>query len=228
MTGRTIELTAADGHRLSAYQSMPDGKPKGGIVVLQEIFGVTGNIRAVCDRLAGNGYRALAPALFDREARDLVLPYSNDGSVRGRASREAIGWTHALADTAAAAKELSSTGKVAVFGFCWGGTIAWMAAARLEQPIDAAVCYYPTQILPFAAESPRCPVLMHFGERDPFAPLSTIGTLRANHGSRVEIQVYPAGHGFDCNDRADYHRPSADRARERTLAFLAREIGCHE
>ena len=227
MNGRSIELTAADGHRLSAYQSMPDGKPKGGIVVLQEIFGITANIRAICDHLAGCGYCAIAPSLFDRQTRDLVLPYTTDGSVKGRALRQSIGWTNALADTAAAANALASTGKIAAFGFCWGGTVAWLAAARLPH-IGAAVCYYPTQILPFAAEAPRFPVLMHFGERDPFTPLSTIGTLRANHGSRVEIQVYPAGHGFDCNDRTDYHQPSADGARERTLAFLAREIGGHE
>lgn len=221
MSNRLVQMVAADGHSLSGYEAMPTGEVRGGVVVLQEIFGVTRHIRAVCDDLAAQGYRAIAPALFDRIRPAIELPYSQEGALEGRDLREQVGWTAALADTAAAVKMLE--GQVAVMGFCWGGTVAWLSATRTKE-VRAAVCYYPTQILPFVEEKPTCPVIVHVGERDPFAPLSTVGALRANHGAILEIHVYAAGHGFNCNDRADFHAPSAQAARERTFGFLAKHL----
>ena len=223
MKGRNIRLNATDGHQFSAYEALPVGAPKGGVVVLQEIFGVTDNIRRVCDGYAERGYHTVAPCLFDRDKPGIELPYTQEGALKGRELRETIGWEHALVDTAAASKQLTRQYNVGIIGFCWGGTVASLAAAR-QKEVRAAVCYYPTLILPFVHEKPQCPVLMHFGEQDQFAPLSTAGTLRAHHGAVLEIQVYPTGHGFNCSDRADHHAPSAHLANERTLAFLSSQL----
>lgn len=224
MPSQFIQLEAADGHRLSAYESRPAGQPRGGLVVLQEIYGLTPHIRFVCDRYAAQGYHAVAPALYDRVGPNIVLSYTAADHPRGRVLRDTVSFTQVLADTTAAIAHLQSSGMgVATVGFCWGGTAAWLSASRLSG-IKASVCYYPTHLTGMVEENPRCPVQIHLGERDHITPLSMAGALRAQHGSILEIQIYPCGHGFDCNDRSDFHAPSAALAHERTLAFLARHI----
>ena len=136
--GETIELTAADGHRLDAYRAEPGSEPRGGIVVLQEIFGVTRHIRAVADQYAAAGFVAVAPAVFDRVERKVDVPYTD--MARGMAYMNALKLDLVMLDVGAAVAEAAKAGKVGVVGFCWGGTIAYLAAARL--PIAAAVSYY--------------------------------------------------------------------------------------
>ncbi|MBI3453497.1 MAG: dienelactone hydrolase family protein [Rhodospirillales bacterium] len=223
--GTTIQLTAADGHKLAAYRADPAGKPRGGIVVVQEIFGVNGHIRGVCDGFAADGYAVVAPALFDRVRPGIELGYAEADIASGREVRGKIPWEQALADLRAAMDALDGAGRRGIVGYCWGGSVAWLAATRLDG-LAAAVSYYGAQIAPFAAEQPRCPALLHFGETDHSIPLADVDKLRAAQaGNPVEIHLYPAGHGFNCEARASHHPASAARARERTLAFFRQHVG---
>ena len=224
MTGTLITLHTADAHELTAYEVRPIGAPRGGLVLLQEIFGVTAHIRRVCDGYAAAGYHVVAPALFDRVRSGTVLGYAPADAATGRELRARIPWEQVLADVAAAMAQARSAGRVAALGYCWGGTVAWRAATQLDG-LAAAVCYYATQIASHVAERPRCPVLMHFGERDPIATLADAGALRSAQGADVEIQVYPAGHGFNCDEIAGFHRPSAELALRRSVDFLAAHVG---
>ncbi len=220
--GTTLQLEADDGHALSAYRADPEARCRGGILVIQEVFGVNEHIRRVCDDFAARGYAAVAPALFDRIERGVELDYTDDGLARGRELRTALGWDDPLRDVAAAAATLQEAGKVGTVGYCWGGSIAWLSATRLD--VACAVCYYGGQIVQFCAERAGCPVLMHFGERDPIIPPEDVERIR---GAQPEIPIYtyPAGHGFNCDARADYDSESAALAKERTLAFLAEHLG---
>jgi carboxymethylenebutenolidase len=222
--GATISLSAHDGHALSAYEARPDGTAHGGLIVLQEIFGITPNLQRVCDGFATHGYHVVAPALYDRIRPGIVLGNAPDDHAAAREFRSKVPWDAALTDVAAARDYLSGGGKVATLGYCWGGTVSWRAATQLDG-IAAAVCYYATHMGPFVAEKPRCPVLMHFGETDPIATLADAGALRAAHGAQVEIQVYPAGHGFNCDEIPAFHAPSAALALRRSLDFLSAHIG---
>ncbi len=218
----TIRLTAADGHGLGAYRAEPKGPPKGGLVIVQEIFGVTGHIREVCDGYAADGYIAVAPALFDRLEPDVELAYDDDGTERGRGMRTELGWDRPVADIAAAVAELLPLGPVGVVGYCWGGSLAWLAATRIDG-VKAAIGYYGGQIVQFKDETPRCPVLLHFGRDDALITPEDVAAVRAAQ-PEVPVHVYPAGHGFNCTDRADYDPQSAALARERSLEFLARHL----
>ena len=221
--GRTVEGTTADGHDLSMYRADPSGEPRGALVIAQEIFGVNSHIRAVCDDYAGQGYVAIAPALFDRVERGVELGYGPDDVTRGRAVRERVSLENALADVEAAAKEVAGVGKIAVVGYCWGGTVAWIAATR-SRTFAAAVSYYGGGVPDLANEQPNCPVLLHFGEQDHAIPLDGVEKLKATH-PELPVHIYPAGHGFNCDQRASYHAESARLARGRTLAFLRDHIG---
>jgi carboxymethylenebutenolidase len=218
--GKHFSLTAADKHQLGAYRADPQGAPKGGMVVAQEIFGVNHHIRAVCDRLAAAGYAAVAPALFDRFVRDFESGYTPDEIAKARSYLTTIDWDAMLRDVAAAAGDLKSAGPVGIIGFCMGGTVAFLSAARLNG-LSAAVCFYGGQIARFADEKPKCPTQMHFGEKDEHIPMSDVETIRKKR-PEAEIHTYPAGHGFYCDERGSFHDPSAKLAWERTLAFLAR------
>jgi carboxymethylenebutenolidase len=203
--GTQIEFTAADGRSLAGYEARPGGEPRGGVVVVQEIFGVTAHIRDVVDAFAAAGFHALAPALFDRLEPDVVLPYTDiDG---GRARVAQLSRQDIVAD---------------VGGDCWGGTVAWIAAATL--PVSAAVSYYGTRIVENLDLTPACPMQFHFGKADASIPPERIEQVRTACPTG-EFHVYPAGHGFNCTDRADYHADSARLAFERTLEFLGRHVG---
>jgi carboxymethylenebutenolidase len=222
--GQPLTLTAADSHRLGAYRADPAGTPKGGIVVVQEIFGVNHHIRSVCDRVAEAGYAAVAPALFDRIVRDFESGYSPDEVAKARKLVEKRDWDAVLRDTAAAVEELKGVGPIAVVGFCMGGTVAFLAATRLSG-IAAAVCYYGGGIGSFAEETPKCPVQMHFGEKDEHIPLTMVDDIRKKR-PESEVYVYQgAGHGFHCDERASYHAESAALAWKRSLAFLEKAMG---
>ncbi len=220
---RNLTLTAEDGHRCGAYRADPDGTPRGGIVVIQEIFGVNKHIRSVCDGFAADGYAALAPALYDRETPGVELDYSTEGITRGREIRAGIGWDGPVRDIAAALEALAPVGRIGTVGYCWGGSLSWLAATRLQ--VACAVCYYGGQIVDFKDEKPGCPVLIHFGETDQSISMDDVEAIRAAQPG-VPVHVYPgAGHGFNCDLRADFHPASVELARERTLAFFAEHIG---
>ena len=220
--GSQIELTASDGHAFSAYRADPEGTPRAAVVIIQEVFGVNDHVRGVCDAYAADGYSVVAPALFDRAERNVELGYDQDQLARGREIRGALGWDEPLLDVAAALAHVRSLGKVATIGYCWGGSVAWLSATRLD--VDAAVGYYGGQIIDFVEETPRCPVLLHFGETDAFIPMQNVELIRAKH-AEIPLYTYPAGHGFNCESRADYDQKSANLARERTLAFIREHAG---
>jgi carboxymethylenebutenolidase len=220
--GESIRLTASDGHELGAYRADPKGVARGGVVVLQEIFGVNRHIRSVCDRLAGEGYSAIAPALFDRFLPDFESGYSPEEVAEARKHLGNLDWDALMRDTAAAADLLRRDGPVATMGFCLGGSVSYLAAARLPD-LAAAVCYYGGQIRRFADEAPRCPTQMHFGEQDHAIPLGDVEAIRAKR-PECEIHLYPAGHGFNCDERASFEPASAKLAWGRSLAFLEQHL----
>ncbi len=216
----TITLKAEDGHTLSAYRAAPRGAPRGGLLVVQEIFGVNSHIKRVCDGFAADGYVALAPAIFDRAERGFAIGYRPEDIERGRAVRGKIPLEDIVKDVRGAVRALESDGlKVGVVGYCLGGTIAWLAATRIDG-VKCAVGYYGGGIADAADERPRCAVLLHFGETDQSIPPEHHKRIAVAH-PEVPMHIYPAGHGFNCDERASYHEPSAVLARRRTLDFLA-------
>ena len=217
--GKSLNLKASDNHQLGAYRADPAGKPVGGIVVIQEIFGVNHHIRSVCDRFAAEGYAAVAPALFDRQVKDFQSGYSPEEIEKARKFVANPDWDAMLRDTAAAIAELKGVGPVAIVGFCMGGTIAFLAACRLDG-LSAAVGYYGGRIVALADEKPRCPTQLHFGEKDQSIPMTDVETIKKKRPD-CDIHVYKdAGHGFHCDERGSYHEPSSKLAWERTLAWL--------
>ena len=220
--GKHFSLTAADQHQLGAYRADPAGTPKGGIVVVQEIFGVNHHIRNVCDRFAAAGYAAVAPALFDRKVRDFETGYTPEDIAEARKYLTDIDWDAMMRDVAAAADDLTSSGPVGVVGFCMGGTVAFLAATRLDG-VSAAVGYYGGQITRFVDEKEKCPVQLHFGEKDDHIPLTDVEAIKKKH-PQMEVYTYPAGHGFNCDERGSFHEPSSKLAWDRTLAFLAKNL----
>ncbi len=221
--GETITLTAEDGHKLAAYRAAPAGAPRGGLVVVQEIFGVNTHIRRTCDGFAADGLVALAPALFDRVERDVSMGYLPEDIERGRNLKAKVELDDMIKDVRAAVRALEAEGLgVAVVGYCLGGTLAWLAATRVDG-VRCAVGYYGGGIADAAKEQPRCPVLLHFGEMDQGIPPEHHARIRAAHPS-LPMHLYPAGHGFNCDQRASYHEPSAVLARRRTIEFLAAHL----
>jgi carboxymethylenebutenolidase len=221
--GTTIELSAADGFRISAYRADPAAKPRGGLVIAQEIFGVNSHIRSVCDGYAADGYRVIAPALFDRYEKGIDIGYTPADIARGRELKAKAKTDAALLDIAAARDALADCGKVGVAGYCWGGFITWMSACRLTG-FACAVPYYGGGMLDAVNETPRCPVLAHFGERDSVLPVAGVRKFAAAHQG-VQIHIYAADHGFNCDQRGSYDAAAAKLARGRTLAFLREHIG---
>jgi carboxymethylenebutenolidase len=219
--GLDIELTAADGHRLSAYLAEPAGIPRGGIVVIQEIFGVTCHIRAVADQYAAAGFLATAPALFDRVERNVDVPYTD--MQKGFSYVKQLKTDQVMLDIQAGVDRVAAaTGKIGVVGYCWGGTMAYLAAARLD--VAAAVAYYGGGIHDHTDEKPRVPVMFHFGEKDAHIPLSAVEQIKAAYPQGV-YHLYPAGHGFNCTDRASFDAACANLALQRSLEFLHRHVG---
>jgi carboxymethylenebutenolidase len=221
--GSNIELIAADGHRLSAYLSSPPGKPLGGIVIIQEIFGVTRHIRAVTDQYAAAGFLSVAPALFDRVERDVDVPYSDVAKGKDYVSR--LKEDQVTLDVQAAIDTVRGAGKVGIVGYCWGGTVVYLAGAKND--VDAGVSYYGAGIGRHVADraaKPRVPIMFHFGEKDTSIPLSVIEEIETAVPGGI-FHLYPAGHGFNCTERQSFEPASAKLAFERSLEFLHRHIG---
>jgi carboxymethylenebutenolidase len=221
--GTNVTLTAVDGHQLSAYRAEPSGPPRGGVVVIQEIFGVNEHIRKVCDGYAADGYVALAPALFDRVERGVEVGYDGPSMQKGVSVVTQLKPGNALKDIQAAVDALAKVGKVGVVGYCYGGTMTWAAVCRLERVV-AGSSYYGGQLARQLDTPPRAPVILHFGETDAMIPMTDVDKVRAAFPD-VPVYTYPAGHGFNCEARGSYHAESARLARERTLALFRTHVG---
>lgn len=214
--GSMITLKATDGHSLGAYRTGPQDAATS-LVVVQEIFGVNGHMRRVCDAFAAEGYAVIAPALFDRVGPGIELGYTPDDVVTGRELRSKIDDAAVMLDIEAAASVMG--GVRGIVGYCWGGTVAWWGSTRSDS-FKAAVGWYGGGIAGTRTEATRCPVQLHFGEMDSGIPLTDVDLIRAAQPG-IEIFVYPgAQHGFGCDHRASFDAPSATLAQERTLAFL--------
>lgn len=225
MTGSMTTLNTADGQTIGAYVATPEGAPKAALLVLQEIFGVNRHMKAVTDGFAAAGLLALAPALFDRVKPGVELGYQAEDVAAGRDIRAGTTLEGTLADMAAGIAELRRLApgvKIGVTGYCWGGSLAFMSATRLK--VDAAVGYYGGQIIPFVKEQPTAPVMLHFGEFDKGIPLTDVAAIQAEHPA-MPVHIYPAGHGFNCTERADYNAEASALALSRTMAFLGQHLG---
>lgn len=226
--GQFIDLTAADGVTFPAYVAEPLGTPKGAVVVVQEIFGVNSHIRAVADGYAAEGYLAVAPATFHRVKPGVELGYSDEDMTAGfglKTAVEALPAPGVLQDLQAAIDYAGKAGKVGIVGYCWGGLLVWRAAAKVSG-LSAAVPYYgggmttPEE----SALAPKVPVLAHFGNKDHWIPLESVQAFEKAH-PEVEVHVYAADHGFNCDQRGSYNAGAAATAKERTLDFFRRHLG---
>jgi carboxymethylenebutenolidase len=220
--GEFTTLMARDGHEFQAYLAAPKGASRGAVVVVQEIFGVNRHVRAVTDDFAARGYVAIAPAMFDRVRRGVELGYDAAGMQEGIGYMLQVTKANILADLGAAIAVTRHAGRVGIVGYCWGGLCAWYAAGEL--PVSCAVAYYGGRISQNLATLPKKPVMFHFGERDGHIPMSDVEAIRAAYPAGL-YHTYPAGHGFNCNERPDFDAPSSALALERTLAFFADHVG---
>jgi carboxymethylenebutenolidase len=218
--GELTTLMARDGHEFQAFLSAPPGRPQGGIVVIQEIFGLNDHIRQVTDAFAKEGYTAIAPAMFDRIRRGIELGYSPPDIELGRGYMQQLKLEDTLKDLAAAAAVVRHSGRVGTVGYCWGGAMSYVAACEL--PIACAVVYYG-RASNFADRKPRCPVMYHFGSRDQSIPASDVDKVRAADAAGTFFE-YEAGHGFNCDQRASYDPEAAALALQRTLEFFGRRL----
>jgi carboxymethylenebutenolidase len=219
--GEFTTLMARDGHEFNAWMAAPSGPTRGAIVVAQEIFGVNRHIRAVADGFAAEGYVTIAPCLFDRVRRGIELGYSEPEVQQGRGYRLQIPKEKTVLDLTACINVVKHAGRVSMIGYCWGGTLSYIAACEL--PVFCSVSYYGGQIKDHLEKSPRRPVMYHFGEKDPHIPLSDIDKIRAADPDGI-FHLYPADHGFNCDERSTYDAASAALALERTLHFLAAQM----
>jgi carboxymethylenebutenolidase len=222
--GEMVQLRAKDGHELDAYVVQPGVPAKGGLVIVQEIHGVNAHIRAVADRYADDGFVVVAPALFDRIERGVELRGSGEDMERAMDLLKSFDIEKGVDDVAAAVqceRCFGNVKKIGVVGYCLGGTLAWLSAARL--PIHAAVGYYGGRIAQYLGERPKAPVMLHFGEQDQHIPQSEIDAI-AKAYPEVSIYTYPAGHGFNRDGSAGYSASCATRARTRTLEFLREHL----
>ena len=221
--GHWIELKPEGAGPIQAYRADPSSKPRGGIVVIQEIFGVNAHIRAVADRFASEGYLAVAPAIFDHVEKGFDVGYDPDSRARGMAIVGKLDFEQTLRDVAAAIPVAREGGKVGIVGYCFGGTVVWAAAAQLSG-LSAAVGYYGGRILQMKDMKPKVTTMLHFGEKDQHIPIEGVRELAALHPD-VPIHIYLADHGFNCDHRASYDAPSAALAWRRTLEFFAKHLG---
>ena len=214
--GQWIDLHTAHGD-IAAWRAEPVGKPRGAIVVIQEIFSVNPHIRNVAEDFAREGYVALAPAFFDVLEHGVELDYDANGIAKGKNLITRLGLEKAVDIVGDAARSLSGIGPVGTVGYCWGGTVALLAALRLGLP---SASYYGSRDVPFLGETPKAPLIFHFGERDKSIPPEMVQQHR-DALPQMPVHTYPADHGFNCDARASYDPASAKLARERTLSFFA-------
>ena len=222
--GQDISLNAGDGHTLGAYKADPLGSPKGAVVIIQEIFGVNSHVRSICDQYAAAGYVAIAPALFDRVEPGLDLGYGEEDFGKGRETRGKLDNDGIIADVQAAIDEASKSGKVGVVGYCFGGAVAWTAATSCSG-VACTSSYYGGGIHASKDATAKCPAQFHFGDKDGGIPLGNVHEIKEAQPD-VPTYVYDdAAHGFCCDERDSFNAGACERARERTLALLAANVG---
>jgi carboxymethylenebutenolidase len=221
--GKTVSLTAKDGHKLDAYVAEPAGKPKGGLVIIQEIFGVNSHMKKVTDGYAKDGYLCIAPALFDRVGKGIELGYAGADMDKAKETRAKLTWEDVLADTAAAQDHIKGAGTIGIIGYCYGGSVAWLGATRMN--FACAVSYYGGNVADFANEKPKCPVICHIGSEDGGINADKVAIIKKAQPD-VPVYIYQgAGHGFNCDERGSWNAEAAKLARERTIDFLKKHIG---
>jgi carboxymethylenebutenolidase len=221
--GKFVTLTSGDGFQFQAWRADPKGAPRGGIVVIQEIFGVNEHIRAVADGYAEEGYLAIAPGIFDRAERNVYLDYTPETMQQGIKIATGLDRNLMMADIAATIEAAREGGKVGVVGYCLGGSLAWFASCNLAH-VDAAVCYYGGMVLGAADLVPKAPTILHFGEKDDHIPMDGVKAFAKAH-PESPVYTYPAGHAFNRFGNAAYDEPSAKLALKRTLDFFAAHVG---
>jgi carboxymethylenebutenolidase len=219
MNTETISLSTDDGHTLDAYVAHPSDAPKGGIVILQEIFGLTEHIKTMTESFAEQGYLAIAPALFDRIEKNIVLDYSDFDAAREAMAK--LNLDQSVSDIRAATEHAKSAGKVGIVGFCWGGAMADLAACN--GLADAAVSYYGRMTVDWLDQQPTCPMQYHYGEIDQLIPWETVEKIQRKRNGKVRIWG-SADHGFCCADRPSYHKNAAKQSMELTLEFFAENL----
>ena len=222
--GETISITSSDGFEFDAYRALPSGDAKGGILVIQEIFGVNPHIREVADGYASQGYAAIAPAIFDRVEKGVELAYDDEGMQRGiEIAFSGLDMSNTLKDLAATAAALKPYGKVGAVGYCFGGLLAYLSACQLDD-LACSVGYYGGGITNALDQEPKIPLMLHFGELDGHIPLSEVEQIKAAKPN-VPVHIYEgADHGFNCSHRASYHAAASSLALERTLTFFAEHL----
>ena len=220
--GSTIRLTASDGHEFSAYLCAPEGPSIGGIVVIQEIFGVNSHIKELTDRIATAGYLAIAPALFDRIEPAITLQYDKEGVLKGRQFKDETDANSEL-DVKASIEHVRAAGNVAALGFCWGGSLAWRVATDEASRLSAAISYYGGELPSLASRKAACPFMAHFGLHDESIPEEGARAF-ASAQPVVETYFYDAGHGFNCDHRSQYDASAAQTAWRRSMTFLAKHM----
>lgn len=215
-----VQLNASDGHTLGAYVSLPNGSPKAGIVILQEIFGVNSHIQAVADQYAAEGYATIAPSLFDRVEPKLDIPYSD--IPKGLEYLQKLQPEQTVLDVKAAIEWAKQYGSTGIVGYCWGGTLAHLASAN--GLVDAAVSYYGGHIINMIDKVPSAPIIYHFGDSDTHIPADVIDKIRSAFPDREVYTYVGAGHGFNCDMRDDFNPEAANLAKKRTLEFLNQSL----
>lgn len=223
--GTNVQLKAADGHSFEAYIAKPTGKAIGGIVLVQEIFGVNSHIKQVADLYASEGFLVVAPPTMSRIQADVELGYTEADMQTGfklKTEVDALPNSPVMLDIQAAIDAAKEAGKVAIIGYCWGGLLTWRSAAQLKG-LSAAVPYYGGGIPNEAELKPQCPVLAHFADQDSYIPLESVEAFMKAH-PEVESHIYHGHHGFNCDQRGSYNEEAAKLARERTIAFLKKHL----
>ena len=219
--GEFITLKADDGHELAAYEAAASGSAHGNLVLIQEIFGVNNHVRKVCDQWAESGYHVVAPALFDRVERGVEVGYDEASFDKGREIRGGLSDDDVMHDVKAAADYLGAPGTAGIIGYCFGGFVTWLSSCRLD--FAAAAGYYGGRIADYASENPKCPTMLHFGEKDHAIPMTDVDKVRSTH-PEVPIHIYPAGHGFCCDERPDFHPESCNLADQRSLELFREHV----
>lgn len=223
--GEIISLTASDGHTLDAYKAVPSGTPKGGLVVIQEIFGINGQIRRTADYFAEKGYLVVAPALFDRIGKGIELGYNETDFAKGRETRGALSDDMVAADIDAAVKEASAGGKVGVIGFCFGGYATYLAASKVDG-VAAAMPFYGGGIAAKVGDfTPKCPTQFHFGDKDAAIPLDDVQKIKDAMQDQPVYVYDDSGHGFTCDDRDSFNPGATERAFSRALDWMGKHVG---
>ena len=222
--GSMIELQAADGHKLAAYRAEAPGKARGAVVVIQEIFGVNSHIKGVADGYARDGWLAIAPAMFDRAQRGYDTGYTQPEIQAGIAVMQKLDWKQTLLDVDAAIAEAKQAGKVGIVGYCWGGTVAWVAAARTAG-LACAAPYYGGGMPGFITDKPKVPTMCHFGELDQSPTLEQSKAIAKAHPEITAHFYAGAGHGFNCDQRGSYNAEASKLARQRTVEFFRKHLG---